>query len=251
LMTCYRQDGAGAYDTEPESRRGISETMHITGLYALWDTLRKRHPNLVMEGCSGGGRRIDLETISFFHWHQKSDRWYDSESDQCSLYGANLYLPGGLINIPTEATDDYGVWSSFAGQLCLGWHPLDEDFPMEVAQNQIKRYKRIRHLLSGDFYPLTPCSLAEPWIGYQFHRVDLDEGFALLFRRFDAEKAVYLVNDTFEVRLRGVEPQTRYNVHFERSNHDEVLKGEELSKGIDVTISEIPGVEMVIYHSVR
>ena len=75
-----------------------------------------RHPDMVMEGCSGGGRRIDLETVSRFHWHQKSDRWYDSESDQSSLCGANLYLPGGTINIPTMATDNYGAWSSFGGQ---------------------------------------------------------------------------------------------------------------------------------------
>jgi len=250
-MSCYRQDGAGSHDPEPDYRKGISEMMHIAGLYALWDTLIERHPDLVMEGCSGGGRRIDLETLSRFHWHQKADRWYDSESDHCGLYGANLYLPGGVINIPTEATDDYGTWSSFAGQFCLGWHPLDKDFPMKLARRQVERYKRIRHLLSGDFYPLTPCSLEEPWVGYQFHRNDLDEGFALLFRRSVSSKAVYPLSDAFKLRLRGLNPQNRYNVHFERGNRDEMLTSDTLSKGIDITINEVPGVEMVIYKSSR
>jgi alpha-galactosidase len=241
-MNCYRQDGSGWYGEEPANRKGATESQHITGLYTLWDTLIKRHPNLVMEGCSGGGRRIDLETLSRFHWHQKSDRWYDSESDQCSLYGANLYLPGGVINIPTEGVDDYRAWSSFAGQFCLGWHPLDEDFPTELAMLQVERYKRIRPLLSGDFYPLTPCSLEEPWIGYQFHRVDLDKGFALLFKR-------PVATDTFRLCLRGLEPQSCYRVHFERSNQDETLTGEELANGVEIIISEEKGAELITYEA--
>ena len=246
-MNCYRQDGSGWYGDEPADRKGIAESQHITGLYTLWDTLIKRHPNLVMEGCSGGGRRIDLETLSRFHWHQKSDRWYDSESDQCSLYGANLYLPGGLINIPTEAIDDYGAWSSFAGQFCLGWHPLDEDFPMELAMLQVERYKRIRPLLSSDFYPLTPCSPTEPWIGYQFHHIDLDKGIALLFKRPVTQDVIYPVANIFELRLRGLEPNSNYHIHFEKENRDEIMTSEELASGIKIVIREEKGAEMVVY----
>ena len=211
-MNCYRQDGSGWYGEEPADRKGITESQHITGLYTLWDTIVKRHPGIIMEGCSGGGRRIDLETLSRFHWHQKSDRWYDSESDQCSLYGANLYLPGGVINIPTETVDDYGAWSSFAGQFCLGWHPLDEDFPMELATLQVERYKRIRPLLSGDFYPLTLCSIEDPWLGYQFHRVDLDKGFALLFRRPVSTNV--MMPSGFEIPIRALHFSMIYSILF-------------------------------------
>ena len=246
-MTCYRQDGSGGYGEEPADRKGINEIHHITGLYKSWDDLLERYPNLVMEGCCGGGRRIDIETLSRFHWHQKSDRWYDSESDQCSLYGANLYLPGGIINIPTEGTDDYKTWSSFAGQFCLGWHPLDEDFPMERAILQVNRYKRIRHLLIGDFYPLTPCSVEEPWIGYQFHRVDLDKGFALLFKRSVSKDIDYPISDTFKLILRGVKLEKNYRVHLERINRDVTLTGNELAKGIEVIVSEEKGAEMIEY----
>ena len=247
LMACYRQDGFGWYDDEPDDRKGISESQHIDGLYASWDTLLQRYPGLVMEGCCGGGRRIDLETVSRFHWHQKSDRWYDVESDQCSLYGANLYLPGGLINIPTEGTDDYTAWSSFAGQFCLAWHPLDEDFPMELALRQVERYKRVRHLLSGDFYPLTPCSLNTAWIGWQFHHVELDAGFAQVFRRYATERAGYPVEDRLTVRLRGLDPQRRYRVRLEKAETECVVTGAALAEGIEVAIEKVPGAEMVTY----
>ena len=250
-MTCYRHDGNGRYDAEPEDRKGLSEIQHLTGLYGVWDALLERHPELIMEGCSGGGRRIDLETVSRFHWHQKSDRWYDTESDQCSLYGANLYLPGGLINIPTEAIDDYGTWSSFAGQFCPGWHPLDEDFPMEIAKRQVERYKRIRPYLCGDFYPLTPCSLDQPWLGYQFHRPDLNAGFALLFRRSASANAPYPVCDRFLARLRGLTPEENYTVRFEKEEREEQLTGDTLADGTEICIPDIPGAAMVQYATTR
>ncbi len=95
--------------------------------------------------------RIDLETLSRFHWHQKSDSWFNTVTDQAGLCGGNLYLPGGVLNVPTSATDNFGLWSSFAGQLCLAWHPLDKDFPMELAKRQVKLYKRVRPYLSRRF----------------------------------------------------------------------------------------------------
>jgi len=42
---------------------GITEIRHIEGLYALWDRIRAAHPNVLIDNCAGGGRRIDLETL--------------------------------------------------------------------------------------------------------------------------------------------------------------------------------------------
>jgi hypothetical protein len=101
-LTMYRQDGGGTPSGAGPDRLGIPEMQHIAGLYAMQDEIRRRHPLIIMEGCCGGGRRIDLESLSRFLWHQKSDRWFDTVSDHCGLCGANLFLPGGLINVPTE-----------------------------------------------------------------------------------------------------------------------------------------------------
>ncbi len=240
LLSMYRQDGGAHYpDTDP-NRVGINEIKHYEGLYEVWDQIIERHPGIIMEGCSGGGRRIDLETIQRFSWIQKSDRWFDTESDQCSVYGGNLYLPGGVLNLPTQAVDDYGCWSSFAGQLCLAWHPLDDDFPMEKARRQVELYKQIRHLLCGDYYPLTPCSLEEPWIGYQFHRRDLDEGVVMLFRRRGPYSAM-------DVMLKGLDPQANYGLDFKSSGERRVHTGEQLNSAFGVRIPQVPGAEMVIY----
>ncbi len=86
---------------------------------------------------------------------------------------------------------------------------------MELAKRQVKLYKRVRPFLSGDFYPLTDCTLDHRWLAYQFHRNDLGGGFALIFKR----KAPGLPGDTFLFAPRGLDPEARYAVSFRRQRH--------------------------------
>jgi hypothetical protein len=249
-VTCYRQDGYNTWDDlhkdEPPDRKGIGEIQYITALCAMEDIIRQRHPGLIMEAAVGAPR-LDLETVSRFHWHQPCETWFNPNLDQCALYGTNLYLPGGTIVLYTPAVDDYGMWSRFAGQLSLAWHPLDAGFPWELATHQVERYKRIRAFLSGDFYPLTPCSLEEVWMGYQFHRPDLDKGFALVFRRFDSSRTLFPTRETFTLRLRGLKPATEYQVRLEAANRVQMMTGETLARGVDLSLGKAPAAEMISY----
>lgn len=240
-MKMYRQDqGVNPHESLPD-RQGIPEMQHIAGLYELQDEIRRRYPFMVMEGCMGGGRRIDLESLARFLWHQKSDSWFRTVSDQSGLCGASFYLPGGVINVPTEATDNFGLWSSFAGQLCLAWHPLDKDFPMEQAKRQVRLYKRVRPLLSGDFYPLTECTLDRPWLAYQFHRSDTNQGFALIFKREASE------GDVFTFAPRGLNPEARFSLTLEASGVKAIHTGADLARGIQIPLKATPAAELVIY----
>lgn len=240
-MKMYRQDqGVNPSGGAPD-RQGVPEMQHIAGLYELQDEIRQRYPFILMEGCMGGGRRIDLESLARFLWHQKSDAWFRTVSDQSGLCGANFYLPGGVINVPTEAIDNFGLWSSFAGQLCLAWHPLDKNFPMEQAKRQVRLYKQVRPYLSGDFYPLTECTLDRPWLAYQFHRNDVNRGFASIFKRKASE------GDAFTLALRGLNPAARFSLRFEGSGIKTVHTGAELAQGIQVSLKATPAAELVIY----
>jgi alpha-galactosidase len=239
----YRNDGGADWFGDDPGRSGFNEAIHVAGLYQLWDSLRERHPGLVMEGCMGGGRRIDLETIQRFLWHQKSDRWFQTEPDQAAVYGANLLLPGGLINLPTDRTDDYGCWSSFGGQLCLAWDPIDPGFPRARAGEQVRLYKKIRHLLSGDFHPLTPCSVDAPWLAYQFHRPDLNAGVVMVFRR----PARIAGGTRFLAALKSIDPAKTYVVHFQTEDKGRKMTGAAMISGIAVEMKSLPGAEIVIY----
>ena len=49
---------------DESDRIGMTEIRHTEGLYAFWDDLLRRHPNISIDNCSSGGRRIDLETMT-------------------------------------------------------------------------------------------------------------------------------------------------------------------------------------------
>jgi len=62
-------------------------------------------------------------------------------------------------------------------------------------------------MLSGDYYPLTPYSLAaDTWIAWQFDRPDTGDGCVQAFRRPDA------ASPTLTVRLRGLDEFRSYRV---------------------------------------
>ena len=160
-MTCYRQDGYNSdedfQERERVDRKGIGEIKYIMGFYALLDAMREKHPDLIMEAAAGAAR-IDLETLSRYHWHQPCETWLRPDLDQCSTYGTSLWLPGGMIVFYNSMSGNYGAWSGFGGQLSLTVNPLDSEFPMEWTRKQVDLYKRVRPFLSGRFYPLTPVA---------------------------------------------------------------------------------------------
>jgi len=220
-------------------REGISEIRYIEGLYAFWDGLLARHPNLIIDNCASGGRRIDLETTSRSIPLWRTDYIYE-HSPQCHTYGLNLYLPCSSTGAGEPTIYDFR--GAVSGGIALGWNLCAADFPMEQAKSLIHEWKRLRPLFYGDFYPLTPYSVSnDVWMAYQFHREDLGQGMLLAFRRPNASDL------TARLRLRGLLPSGRYELNFEDTGNKQTFTGEELAAGIDVTIEQTPGSLLVTY----
>lgn len=249
-MTCYRQDGYNSdedfQERDVEDRKGIGEIKYIMGFYALLDTIREKHPNLVREAAAGAAR-IDLETLSRYHWHQPCETWLRPDLDQASTYGTSLWLPGGMIVFYNSMTGSYGAWSGFGGQLSLAVDPLDPKFPMDWTQRQVDLYKRVRPFLSGDFYPLTPAPLDGTWLGYQYHRRDLEGGVALVFKRSESPREISSVSDSFKLQLRGLDPRSQYHARLESSDTEKSMTGAALAEGIELTLGKAPAAELILY----
>ena len=75
------------------NRQGMSEIRHIEGLYAFWDELLKRHPDLLIDNCASGGRRIDLETVGRSTPFWRTDGPRDPVAHQCHTYGLLSWVP--------------------------------------------------------------------------------------------------------------------------------------------------------------
>lgn len=229
---------------DDENRRGITEIRYIEGLYEYWDEIRRRWPECIMDGCSSGGRRIDLETIRRFDFHQESDYWFNNEVDQTRIYGLSQYLPNYLFTTPLSRLDDYSFHSCLATSLCLGWIADAPDFDMERAKKITGKYRQIRHLLTGDWYPLLPFSgNAGSWLAMQFHRPDLQEGVILVFRRAGG------ADNTVKLSPCCLLPDAHYTISYDTRAVTERKQGAELMKDLSVTLIKKPASELIIYKS--
>lgn len=79
-----RQQPQATLPTVQIVRDGISEALHIEGLYRFWDDLRAKHPGLSIDNCASGGRRIDLETLRRSVPLWRSDHCWDDPATQVS-----------------------------------------------------------------------------------------------------------------------------------------------------------------------
>ena len=97
----YRQDANLGYyyacwsADEADDRRGMTEAGHVEGSYAMMDELRASHPELMMDTCASGGRRIEIETLRRMAPLHRTD-WEPSLSyspAQAHNYGLSLWVP--------------------------------------------------------------------------------------------------------------------------------------------------------------
>lgn len=189
------------------NERGLTQIRHVMGLYELLDRLKRTWPDLLIEGCAGGGRRIDLETIQRAHTFWKSDDTVNLPVLRFHQTGGNTFLPGVLLNVnllPQNLESD--VHSIFGGPLGFrqDWTKLTPA-ARQGLQQLVAQYKETRALLNENYYPLFPQRRDESgWVGWQFQAADAREGFVVLVR---PPGCVYR---SAEVRLHGIDSKAAY-----------------------------------------
>ena len=79
---------------EPD-RLGVMEIKHINGLYEFWDELRRRFPDMLLENCASGGRRMDIEMMSRSHSYCRDDAHMSPNRELCQNITLNStqYIP--------------------------------------------------------------------------------------------------------------------------------------------------------------
>ena len=228
---------------EPD-RVGIHEIRHVEGLYAYWDYLRERFPGLLIDNCAGGGRRLDLETMSRSAPLWRTDYSYGEVNGyQCHTYGLNFYLP--IHGTGLYKTDPYSVRSALGSAAVLNWKLNVLEGSIADMQQIIAQYKELRPYYYEDYYPLTGTAREltsdNAWLAYQMHRPSDQSGIVVAFRRKDNQQ------DSIRVRLRGVDPAKTYRVLNDNDGTVATRSGAELAEGIDLKIAEAPGSLLLRY----
>ncbi|MDP4174085.1 MAG: alpha-galactosidase [Bacteroidota bacterium] len=229
---------------ETSERIGISEAKHIEGLYAFWDSLLVRFPNMIIDNCAAGGRRIDLETTSRSTPFWRTDLEQNSTGHQCHSYGLNLYLP--LHGTALYRTGKYYVRSSLGSTAVINWSVNgSNNETIQSYQQYMEDYKRLRQYYYADYYPLTLPKKhymdANFWLAYQLNRPEQKDGIVLAFRREKNQE------ESIQVKLSGLNPSSAYELYYEDSGLKIIKSGKELMEGIEIRIPEKPGSLLISY----
>lgn len=229
-LSCYRQDFNIELtnffrESDGENRRGINEIKHITGMYDLWDALQAEFPDLMIDNCSSGGRRIDIETmkrsIPFFRSDYQCN--FNENPDVLQVHNANssLYLPYVGCTTKTKR-DDYAIRSAYQSSFGGAFYNAifqsfdEEDFAW--AKKMTDEYIRIRDYFHEDFYNHASSVFDNTaWAIFQYHNPREKCGVVMAFRR-DASPF-----STVEISLSGLGEVTALT--FENLNTGEILRG--------------------------
>ena len=248
-LTWYRQD----FNTDPDKfwsvadapdRVGMTEIRYIEGLYAFWDELRQRHPGLMIDNCSSGGRRLDLETISRSAALWRSDFQcspdFNPAGMQGQTYGLSSWIP--LSAAVVHATDPYHFRSGLGVGVVLGT-ALDQPRQLKALVEQARQFQPY---FLGDFYPLTPYSLGDTdWLAMQFNRPEQADGVVLAYRRPACS------GDSVRLKLHGLEPAAWYQVRSLDAGAATVVSGKSLlDEGLPVSLAGKPAAAVIRYRRI-
>ncbi len=245
---CYRQDFNFDPDEfwregEAEDRQGINEIKYVMGFYKFWDALLERFPNLIIDNCASGGRRIDIETIRRSVPLWRSDLAcsadYDPDGVQSQTIGFSTWIPYSGTGTGRIVNDMYRFRSAYTNGINVQalWSARDQlltDDECEWLKKACEEFLNIRPYLSCDRYPLTlPSANKDVWDGIEYFDPGSDSGIMQIFRRSESP---YIFSC---FKPRGLDADKVYTITDADTDEAISVSGKELMEdGFGVTIPE-------------
>lgn len=216
----YRQDFnmnilEGLRRDEPSDRQGANEIRYVNALWAFWDELKRRHPELLFDNCASGGKRLDYEMNA-----RSASYWRDDalagpampELAQAINLNITPFVPfsGGPLPLG-RMDDDYAMLSALSPTTAFVSQGRNVDY--EALLPKIRKWavlaSRLRELFRGDFYCLTenfeefPGRLTN---AYQLHLPEEGRGVFAVFRQR------YSMTESLTLELEGIDRDSDYEL---------------------------------------
>ncbi len=149
-----------------ETRQGKVSYDFVIGLYDFMEKLLAKYPQLMIEGCSGGGGRFDAGMMYY-----TPQIWCSDNTDAVDRlriqYGTSFFYPMSTVSAHVSAVPNHqtgritslrtrgivAMTGAFGYELSLGKLSAEEK---EEIREQIRQYKEFEPLIStGDYYRLS------------------------------------------------------------------------------------------------
>ncbi len=227
-------DGSNATDVSYHATRAY---------YQIYESIRARHPQLLLEICNDGGRMVDFGSAAHGDYFSITDT-YDPLSNRRAFYDASYVLPPAMLESYVEDWPAANI-AGFRYQLrsgMLGWFSLMLDTSRwneqqrTEARAQIALYKSaLRPLIrAADLYHVSNRPDGVHWDGIQYYSAQSGRGVLYAFRGSGRDEP------THRFRLQGLAPEARYAVRFHDRSSGTVMSGRELmSRGLTVQLDPL------------
>ena len=202
-------------DLLPTYKQGEVYHRYVLGLYELMEYFTKKYPEILFEGCSGGGGRFDLGVLCYMPQIWTSDNT-DAIARLKIQYGTSLVYPistmgahvSAVPNHQTHRITNLAIRGAVASSGMLGYelNPTElSNEEKEEIRTQIAFYKKYQQLIQeGIFYRLrSPFENNETiWLF-----VSRDQRKALLFY---FQKMAQAAPKLDVVKIPGLNPNAKY-----------------------------------------
>ena len=188
---------------------------YVLGVYDFLEHLCSRYPDLLLEGCSGGGGRFDAGMLYY-----SPQIWCSDNTDAINRtriqYGTSFFYPVSAMGAHVSAVPNHqtGRVTSFhtrgvtamAGTFGYELNPaLLSDEEKQQIREQIKTYKKYETLINEGTYWRLSDPFTDEIAAWMFVSEQQDHALVSVVRLMaEANQA------TVYVRLRGLKPDTVY-----------------------------------------
>ncbi|MBP3899148.1 MAG: alpha-galactosidase [Mogibacterium sp.] len=220
---------------------------YVLGLYRIMDGIIKTHPDIMFEGCAGGGGRLDPAMLTYFVQYWSSDN--TKPLDNLKLhYGSSFLYPVCTMGAHvSEASPMVPIETKAAIAMCGTFgYELDAT---KLKKKEIRTCKKMSDLYHkyydlnffGDYYrlsdPFTPVNLVA------WETVAKDKSEALV----TVVTVRLTVNGPQEyIKCKGLAPDRHYRLEGDGEGH--IMSGMALMHaGIPVP-REVPEFTSFLYH---
>ena len=226
-------------------RQGITEMKYIEGLYTFLQGLKKRNPNLILDNCAGGGRRLDYEMLSLALPLFRSDYqcFNDYQTTPCQVQtdGLSHWVPLSGTCTQFCPEDTYSFRSNLAYAIQT---PATDRTAWQTAM--LEQFHAAQPFYTGEFYRISDHDIQSDtvWYAYQMHSKDTRSGFVLAFRRERAGNrtetvSLYVPDSVKSITFLDADTGERWTVSAEKA------EGNHLS--LPLSIDEVLETKLLFY----
>ena len=223
----------------------------VQAYYDIYASLRKAHPDLLLEICNDGGRMVDFGSAAHGDYFSITDA-YDPLSNRRAFYDTSYVLPTAMLETYVEKwpTPEIQNFRYMLRSGMMGWLTVMLDTTVWTeqqhlaAKQEIQLYKKeLRPLIrDADLYHIESRPDGIHWDGIEYFDPQRRKGVVYAFRGSTESEGTHVF------KIRGLASEKGYRLQFnDHTGPDIVVGGRELlSSGLRVDL-QLPNSSELVF----